>query len=517
MQDKLNRRQYRHPPPSNNQEQLSQLQKLRDLAAEEEKDLETQIQLIKNTFAAPTRTTAFNNANNTNRGPYNQAHQRPMARTFMAHYGEHPQADDGHSGEYRYGYGYGRSSAVGTQAQGPPKIELLMEQYNLLQHCTNGEGTRVQCFLSPAESALRNASGVASPIECWGCTGHETHHANRFHSFRDCPNKYDPNVKSQAFRRMKQMREEWENRKRETGTTGGSRKREGQAMLSRTEAVRDWQHLGFNSRTEAEITADAVALMATDMSTRNHKNLSREWARKMKENSDMAEQQHEETTTPSYYGPATRSRNNSDQQTYHFIARVFQAFPMKQLPLEISPTLPHCDFPIGQTHGKGKLKIAVDSCAGVNIGHLEFHKAMADTFPELVASFKTVQEYGEKDIIIGGVEVSATSLKLTHIIECRTPFRYNGISCNLTFGLSEQAAVTAIVSINFLRKTKALWSYDDADPTIHLTIWQTTLGIKYEAPTRRVAPTPQDRFRAETTAVYTATTERAISLGGNTE
>lgn len=143
---------------------------------------------------------------------------------------------------------------------------------------------------------------------------------------------------------------------------------------------------------------------------------------------------------------------------------------------------------------------------------MEFHKAMADTFPELVASFKPMHEYGEREITIGGVEVSATALKLTHIIEYKTPFRYNGTACNLTFGLSEQAAATAIVSINFLRKTKALWSYDDAEPNVHLTIWNTTLRIQYEPPTRRTPPTPQDRFRAEATAVYTMTHNTDIAI-----
>ncbi|KAI2503055.1 hypothetical protein MHU86_11403 [Fragilaria crotonensis] len=300
------------------------------------------------------------------------------------------------------------------------------------------------------------------------------------------------------------MREEWENRKRDPTITG-TRKREGQALLSKAEAMRDWRDLGFISKKDAERAADAVALMATDVSARHRKNLNREWTRKLSETTNTANNIDETEDTVDYYGPATRSRNqDKGHDTYHFIARVFQATVINALPLEISPTLPHCQFPIGTTHGRGKLTIALDSCAGVNIGHLEFHKAMAETFPELVASFKPMQAYGEKDVTIGGVEVSATTLKLTHIIEYRTPFRYNGIACNLTFGLSEHAAATAIVSINFLRKTKALWSYDDAEPNIHLTIWNTTLRIQYETPTRRTPPTPQDRFRAETTAVYAA-------------
>jgi hypothetical protein len=79
-----------------------------------------------------------------------------------------------------------------------------MEEFNLMQNWIQGDPHAfATCFLSPAENALRNASGTDRPTECWGCTGHTTRHgATRFHSFRDCPNKYDPDVRTLAFRRM---------------------------------------------------------------------------------------------------------------------------------------------------------------------------------------------------------------------------------------------------------------------------------------------------------------------------
>lgn len=277
-------------------------------------------------------------------------------------------------------------------------------------------------------------------------------------------------------------------------------------MIARVDALREWRELGFPTKRDAERAADAAALMATEISdqqTRQH--MARQWHRKWSNgNTGTASDEATGETGNNYYGPGG---DTSSRQAYNFIVRVFQATPTR-IPLEISPTLPHCQIPIGNRYGQGKLKVALDSCAGVNIGHLEFHKAMAEIFPELVASFKAMEEYGEKEVNIGGVEVSATNLKITHIIEYRTPFRYNGNACNLTFGLSEQAAATAILSINFLRKTKALWSYDDAEPNVHLTIWNTTLQVQYEPPTRRETPTQQMRFRAETTAVYTATAEK---------
>jgi hypothetical protein len=410
------------------------------------------------------------------------------------------QTDDSY-GTTGAGYGPTRYTGMAEGDEDP-----LMEQCHLLEQCM---GTSAQpagtCFLSPAESALRNASGVTAPIECWGCTGHATYHANRFHSFRDCPNKYEPEVRTTAFRRMKQLREEWEGRKRGAQGNGTFNKREAATLLTKAEATTEWRELGFTSKKDAERAADAAALMATNISARNRQHLNKEWTHKWGQETDKADEPPGEA---GYYGRAMNE--GGQQQTYHFIARVFQAVPTRTIPLEISPTLPHCHIPIGPTFGKGKLKVAVDSCAGVNIGHLDFHKAMATTFPELVSSFKTMQEYGEREVSIGGVEVSSAALRITHIIEYKTPFRYNGTACNLTFGLSEQAAATAIVSINFLRKTKALCTYDDAEPSIHLTIWNTTLGIQYEPPTRREPPTPMDRFRAETTAVYTTANAKVV-------
>ena len=504
MQDKLNRRRYRHPPPSSNNDQIKQLKDLRNVAKEEEKEIETQIQLIKTTLhPSASRPPAYQQ---TAKPPYQGG--RPIARTFMAHTGGMAGQDHDNMAP-RATPVYTARTETGSQPAGGGHTDedMLMEQFHLLQHYMS-EGqhpTTTTAFLSPAETALRNASGTDRPIECWGCTGHTTLHSQRFHSFRDCPHKYDPDIRRVAFQRMKQMREEYETRRaREREQPTGTRKRDADAMLTKTEATQNWQELGFVSRHEAEKAADAVAMMTTNISARQRHIMNREWTRKWND------QPQELTRTPTeaiqhYYGPGPGTEHNPNADTYHFIAWAFQATPLRTtLPLEISPTLPHCHFPIGNAHGKGKLKIAVDSCAGVNIGHLQFHKCMAETFPELVASFKTMEEYGENAVTIGGVEVSATTLKLTHIIEYRTPFRYNGTACNLTFGLSEQAAATAIVSINFLRKTKALWSYDDAAPDLHLTIWNTTLTVHYEAPSRRPPPTPQDRFRNEATAVYTA-------------
>ena len=49
-------------------------------------------------------------------------------------------------------------------------------------------------FLSVAENALRNASGEAVPLKCWGCGEIPEYAKNCFHRFGDCPYKPDPRV-----------------------------------------------------------------------------------------------------------------------------------------------------------------------------------------------------------------------------------------------------------------------------------------------------------------------------------
>jgi hypothetical protein len=279
-------------------------------------------------------------------------------------------------------------------------------------------------------------------------------------------------------------------------------------MLTTSEVMTNWQQLGFDNPSTARQITEAAALLETDIPARRRQHLVRAWAA-MNTPPGGSNTTHGPNDPP---GPPTTGGYTFIATATHVSGKpvatvAFQASIFTKLPLEISPTLPHCAIPIGTQYGKGKLKVAMDSCAGVNIGHLQFHQAMYETFPGLIKTFKTMTEYGEENVMIGGVEASAAgNLELTHIIEYKTPYHHRGEPCTLVFGLSEKAAAAAILSINFLRKTKALWSYDDAAPNVHLTIWNTSLAVQYEAPTRRPPPTPQTRFQQEATVIYTATT-----------
>ena len=79
------------------------------------------------------------------------------------------------------------------------------EDYVDLLCRTQQQVQKAEAFLSSVEKALRDASGLKSPLECWGCTNDPRHHANRFHRFIDCPNKDDPDVRRRANQEIRRL------------------------------------------------------------------------------------------------------------------------------------------------------------------------------------------------------------------------------------------------------------------------------------------------------------------------
>ena len=49
--------------------------------------------------------------------------------------------------------------------------------------------------MSVSEEATRKTIGrFNATLEFWGCTNSPIYHADRFHTYRNCPNKRDPDV-----------------------------------------------------------------------------------------------------------------------------------------------------------------------------------------------------------------------------------------------------------------------------------------------------------------------------------
>ena len=55
--------------------------------------------------------------------------------------------------------------------------------------------------MSVAEESTRKAKGrFNAPMECWGCNNSPRYHADRFRTYRNFPNKMDPDVAERVKR-----------------------------------------------------------------------------------------------------------------------------------------------------------------------------------------------------------------------------------------------------------------------------------------------------------------------------
>ena len=71
---------------------------------------------------------------------------------------------------------------------------------------TNWETAAVH--MSVAEDAIRKSTdGVNSPLELWGCTNYPRYHAYRFHTYRNFPNKRDPDIAEQTHQSIQEYAE----------------------------------------------------------------------------------------------------------------------------------------------------------------------------------------------------------------------------------------------------------------------------------------------------------------------
>ena len=69
---------------------------------------------------------------------------------------------------------------------------------------------------------------------------------------------------------------------------------------------------------------------------------------------------------------------------------LFIANPQTTFPLKLHAELPHILLPIGERNQAATLLVPPDLCTGVNLGELEYHRAMATHHPELEESFAAV-------------------------------------------------------------------------------------------------------------------------------
>jgi len=154
----------------------------------------------------------------------------------------------------------------------------------------------------------------------------------------------------------------------------------------------------------------------------------------------------------------------------------------EEVHLSFSQVMPHINFPVG-LKAQGLVNAMCDTCAGVSMGRLQYHKSVYEHHPNIVYRFNYMKDIVNlEDFNIGGVAVDSFT-SVVAVIIYKTPFVINGRPMNLIMGLSEDCAANTILGLTFLRSIKATMCLDGEGSVIS-ALFGKTFPIDYHIPFR---------------------------------
>ena len=171
----------------------------------------------------------------------------------------------------------------------------------------------------------------------------------------------------------------------------------------------------------------------------------------------------------------TRTDNSSETLTSE------DPFADEPVYLSTSQVMPHINFQLGHK-SEGLVNAMTDSCAGVSMGRLQYHKSVYEQAPHLVYRFSYLKDVvNMKAFDIGGVS-SNNSTEVIAIIVYKTPFVLNGKPMNLVIGLAEDCAANTILGLTFLRTIQATFVLHGEPNTIVSALLGQVYPIDYHVP-----------------------------------
>ena len=362
--------------------------------------------------------------------------------------------------------------------------------------------------LSVAEEAIRRATGLpAPPKECWGCTDTKFH-PERFHLFRECPNRADPDVRQNFAKRLGLFRQN----RAAAGydTSHYNRNDTGPSVHSAIFNPVTWEANGWPNLECALILSEMTTTTASPQ-TRRDLVLPLLTALARHANTDSAndsnkcrafhspltglhDPQPPDSTDTSYYGPPTyynlmitgplTSEINATLHLNHFQTTAILGRPTFT-PVAFSQVLPHLRLPIGpRAENQGTICCLIDTGASLNVGRTDYHQAIARNRPDLVVRFSMLKDEpnGSSPFSIGSVNGDAPPTDIEATITYRTPYIIRGQPVVVTFALGKTIATNSILSFPFLQSIKAALLLENM--TCISAVLGDTFKIEYMVPLR---------------------------------
>ena len=296
--------------------------------------------------------------------------------------------------------------------------------------------------LSVAEDAIRRATGMpAPPKECWGCSDTKFH-ADRYHLFRDCPNRADPDVRQNFAKRLGLFRQTRASAGYGPGTYGPPRPDANAAIHTAIFDPLAWNDNGWPNLECALIISE---MTTTNASPHTRRSLAQPLLTALSHHMDHDSNKHRAYHAPltespsyhtphdtSYYGPTTYYNlmitgppPTRAIQLNHFQATAMAPTRPTITPISFSQVLPHLRLPIGpRAENQGTICCLVDTGASLNVGRMDYHQAIYRNRPELVVRFDSLKDApgSAPPFSIGSVNGKAPPTDIKATITYKTPY-----------------------------------------------------------------------------------------------
>ena len=352
------------------------------------------------------------------------------------------------------------------------------------------DGAMAYVFSSVAEDAIRRAKGLPAEgdVRCWGCNGP--------HRWRQCPDRDNPTYVANFKKRVKEWQDE-----RAARLSGSSPSataatavvaNPGAFMTARRNQLEtEWKREGFPSLEQAQLLLTAVDPQTTPVVRASVLQAIR---------TKSARSSRSGAPTPGGQQRSGRSRggdDGADDGTLPILSllvepngdiKSFETTVQKlDAQLRITTQLMHIKIPVSTVKGV-LLEVLVDPGAGVNVGRLEYHRAISQRYPNLVHQFANLADVADaSEFAIGGIgEGSNNGVQCTAVIAYKMPVVVNGKQPVVSFALGENVACNSLVSLPFLKAIGANLLLPSN--TIVVDLFGETFTLDYKAPARSTEP-----------------------------
>ena len=318
----------------------------------------------------------------------------------------------------------------------------------LTMYCTN------MVLLSSAEQAMRQASGLKAPLLCWGCEGLSKYSGkDNTHSYRDCPNKTDPDVVQNFLGNLQKFRDARKNRNTSSPYGGSTSLAIGSPAGNED---RNWAMMGFASKDQME-TFTQIA----DPNTSKQARKAMIAALAFPPEPDTVKEPEPKKFRRVFftYNMQDNPQPPSEPLTqYHaFLANRFARFAFP-----ISDSLPFIDVPIGRVitesgHTQDYLRGLADTGGCCTMAWKPYMLRLKEKFPQYVEEHTVLKERQFEDIKIGGIQ---GGVYITDVMTMYLPFTTDGENHRIMFGLTDDLPINVLYGLPFLLQAQITLDMD---------------------------------------------------------